>query len=357
MKTKILIFTDAFSGGGAEEVMRQFANELREEFDVLHVSKWLGPKQIILNENMVSLDKRSSKECIPMLYKIAKEFKPDFIFSSTGHNNMIVLMLKFFLSKKTKIIIRESSVASVMKNFSFKSKLIDFLLMKPLYNTADAIIAQSIDILDDLVKVYDLPLEKISVINNPITSNELKDKNSLELKEIKLLTIGRFSPEKGYDRLLQIVHKLPNNYTLKIMGDGALVDEIKETVKRLKVEDRVDFLGFLQEEQKLQVMRESDLYLQTSYVEGFPNSLLQSVAMGLPVIAYDVPGGTREIINNLNGLLVSDGHIDMMIETILDFDPNNYNPEVMQKDAINRYGVSKIISDLKKIFTTLNYEK
>src|SRR5690606_6773874 len=127
MKKKILIFTDAFSGGGAEEVMRQFAIELQSDFEVLHVSKWLGPKKITLSENMLSLDKRSSKECIPRLYKIANNFKPDFLFSSTGHNNMIVLLLKPFLNNKPKVIVRESSVASVMKNSSVKSKVLDFL--------------------------------------------------------------------------------------------------------------------------------------------------------------------------------------------------------------------------------------
>tara|TARA_R100000306_G_C4380803_1_gene144219 strand:- start:242 stop:1315 length:1074 start_codon:yes stop_codon:yes gene_type:complete len=357
MKTKILIFTDAFSGGGAEEVMRRFSIELGKDFNVLHVSKWLGPKQIFLNDNMISLDKRSSKECMPMLYKIAKGFKPDFIFSSTGHNNMIVLMLKFFLRKKPKIIIRESSVASIMKNFSLKSKLIDFFLMKPLYKTADAIIAQSTDILNDLIKVYDLPEEKISIINNPITRDKLKDKNNLSSNEIKLLTIGRFSPEKGYDRLLQIVHKLPSNYTLKIMGDGALVGEIKDTAKKLKIEDRIDFLGFLLEEQKLQVMRESDVYVQTSYVEGFPNSLLQSVAIGLPVIAYDVPGGTREIVNDINGCLVPDDEQELMVQTIKKINSNSYDPQKMQIDTINRFGVSKIMTDLKQVFTDLDNEK
>ncbi len=356
MKKKILIFTDAFSGGGAEEVMRQFAIALREDFEVLHVSKWLGPKKIILMEGMVSLDKRSSKECIPALYNIAKDFKPDFIFSSTGHNNMLVLILKFFLKNKPKVVVRESSVASVIKKFSFKSKMIDYFLMQPLYKSADAIIAQSKDIYNDLIEVYKLSKDKIKIINNPIKKDKLKVGNSNNCN-IKLLTIGRFSPEKGYDRLLQIVHKLPSNYTLQIMGDGALVDDMKKIAKKLKIEDRLTFLGFLEEEQKLTIMQASDLYIQTSYVEGFPNSLLQSVAMGLPVIAFDVPGGTKEIVNAVNGVLIPDGEKELMVEAIKKFESNLYDPQQMQIDAINRFGVSKIMTDLKQVFTDLNNGK
>jgi glycosyltransferase involved in cell wall biosynthesis len=356
MKKKVLIFTDAFSGGGAEEVMKQFATELRQDFEVLHISKWLGPKQIILQEDMINLNKPSSKECLPSLYKIVKAFKPDFIFSSTGHNNMIVLLLKLFLINKPKVIIRESSVASVMKNYSFKSKALDFLLMRPLYKTADAIIAQSKDIARDLKEVYKLPKEKIVIINNPIGKDLIKSSGP-DNGTIKLLTIGRFSPEKGYDRLLKILQKLPNYYTLQIMGDGLLLKQTKQKGKELGVDDRLTFLGFLDEVEKLKVMHAADLYIQASYVEGFPNSLLQSVAMGLPVVAFDVPGGTREIIKEINGCLVKDGEIDLMVQCIKEINLKEYDSILMQKDALERFGISKIMKDLRQVFNKLSNGK
>jgi len=322
---------------------------------VLHVSKWLGPKKIILDKNMVSLNKGSSRKCIPALYSIAINFKPDFIFSSTGHNNMIVLLLKLFLINKPKLIIRESSVASVMKNYSFKSKALDFLLMRPLYKTADAIIAQSKDIARDLKEVYKLSKEKIVIINNPIGKDLIKYPGT-DNGTIKLLTIGRFSPEKGYNRLLKILQKLPSHYVLRIMGVGTLLDKTKRKAKELGIEDRICFLGFLDEKQKLKVMYESDLYIQTSYVEGFPNSLLQSAAMGLPTIAFDVPGGTREIVNDINGCLVKDGEINLMVKRVKEINLNQFDPQQMQEDALERFGVSKIMSDLKQIFNDLNDE-
>jgi len=141
------------------------------------------------------------------------------------------------------------------------------------------------------------------------------------------------------------------------MGDGTLMDEMKQTAQRLNIEDRLTFLGFLEEEQKLKIMQASDLYVQTSYVEGFPNSLLQSVAMGLPVIAFDVPGGTKEIVNAVNGFLIPDGEMELMVKAIKKIDANLYDPQQMQIDAINRFGVSKILTDLKQAFTDLNNGK
>ena len=336
--------------------MKQFATELRKEFSVLHVVKWLGPKKILIKEDMINLNKRSSKECLPELYKISKDFKPDFIFSSTGHNNMIVLLLKIFLKSKPKVIIRESSVASVMKNYSLKSRILDSLLMRPLYKTADAILAQSKDIARDLIKVYKLPSENIIIINNPISKDQIKPLANID-NVVKLLTIGRFSPEKGYDRLLKVFQKLPESFVLQIMGDGLLLEQTKKKAKDLGVENRITFLGFLGEEEKLKVMRDSDLYIQTSYVEGFPNSLLQSVAIGLPAIAFDVPGGTKEIINKMNGCLVKNDEIDLMVQTIKEVNFKKYDSECMQKDALERFGISKIMKDLSLVFNKLNNEK
>lgn len=349
---RILIFTDAFSGGGAEEVMKVFAQELEKDFEVLHVTKWLGPKGIDLKSNQINLKRKTSKACFLDLYKIAKNYKPDFLFSSTGHNNMISILLSIVLSNKPKVIIRESSVASIMKNYSLKSRLYDFLLMKPLYKMADKIIAQSVDIARDLIEIYHLNESKIQIINNPVKLDPLKIEQH-KPEKINLLTIGRFSKEKGYDRLLKVLMQLPNKYIWQIMGDGNLVEQIKKEADKLNLLNRIIFLGFLEEEHKLEIIRQSQLYIQTSYVEGFPNSLLQSVSQGIPAIAFNVPGGTKEIINNINGQLIEDANIDDMATAIQQIDYRQFNPKEMQEDIFHRFGVQKIMLDLKKIFHEL----
>lgn len=348
-RIKILIFTDAFSGGGAEEVMAIFANELDENFQVLHIAKWLGPKNKQLKQNMINLNKKSSISCIPDLYKIIKKIKPDFIFTSTTHNNVIILVLKLFFFSKVKVVVRESSIPSVMQIFSWKTRLLNFFLIKPLYKKAHKIIAQSKDISNDLIKVYKLPREKIMIINNPIKKGQIIQ-NELRDDTIWLLTIGRFSKEKGYDRLLDVLAKLPQNFKLQIMGDGLLFDKTIALAKEKNLFDRINFLGFMEEQEKLEVIGKSNFYIQTSFVEGFPNSLLQAVSLGLPVFAFDVPGGTKEIINKVNGRLVFDGDIEAMVKIIQETPFEKFNAEKMQSDIIERFGVLKVMSDLKKVF-------
>jgi len=346
---KILVFTDAFSGGGAEEVMSIFSNELVRNFDVIHVSKWLGPKEKVLKSNMINLKKTSSKLCLPDLYKISKKFRPDFIFTSTSHNNILILILKYLLPFNVKVVVRVSSVASVIKDYSWKNRLINFYLLKNLYKYAHKIIAQSADISSDLIDYYKIPKEKIKIINNPIYKGEIIQ-NELRDNTIWLLTIGRFSKEKGHERLIEVMTKLPNNYKLRIMGDGILKNKIETLVKDKKIYDKVEFLGFLDESEKLKIINKSNLYIQTSFVEGFPNSLLQAVSLGLPAIAFDVPGGTKEIINEGNGCLIEDGNLEAMAKKIQETPFEQFNAEKMQSDIIGRFGVQKVMSNLKTVF-------
>lgn len=348
---KILVFTDAFSGGGAEEVMGFYSAWLRKQFNVIHISKWKGPKEYQLPYWKIALNKPSLIKCIPGIFYILKQYKPDLVLTSTGHNNILFLFLKVFWFTKIKVIIRESSVASVMNNYTFKAKLINALLVKPLYKRANVIIVQSDDMFADLVNKYCLEQSNIIKINNPILNNLTSEIQpaSVGSDKIHLLNIGRFSKEKGHFRMLEILHKLPEHYHLRLMGDGLLRMEVEEKVKSLNLTHRVTFLGFQQESEKVKTIAASDLFLQTSFVEGFPNSILQAISLGMPVIAYDVPGGTKEIINNINGKLIADNATEMMLNAIVNTHWNQYDKIEMKEDIEKRFGAAAIMKKLTAV--------
>lgn len=347
-KAKILVYTDAFSGGGAEEVMSFFSTALKEKYHVLHVAKWIGPKTNKLPYWKISLNKPSLLKSIPNLIYIIHKFKPQVILTSTGHNNIALLFLKVFLFRKTKVIIRESSVASVMNSYTFKGKLINSFLVKPLYKRADKIVVQSTDMFNDLIEKYNLNQFKIIKINNPVLNyvtieNKVEKKNE---KKVLLLSIGRFSVEKGHLRMLDILSKLPENYTLQLMGDGLLMDNIKEEAKKLNISNRVLFLGFQQEEEKVNTIINSDVFLQTSFVEGFPNSVLQSILLGVPVVAYNVPGGTKEIISNKNGFLIKDNDMNEMIRVLTTTNWSIFDKQAMREEIEMKFGSNQITKQL-----------
>ena len=84
------------------------------------------------------------------------------------------------------------------------------------------------------------------------------------------------------------------------------------------------------------------MFIQGSFVEGFPNALLESCAAGTPVIAFNVPGGTKEIVeHNINGYLVDDGDDVSFLNYLNSF--KEWNPNVVRDSVYKKFNKEKII--------------
>ena len=125
-----------------------------------------------------------------------------------------------------------------------------------------------------------------------------------------------------------------------MVGDGPLKTDLMELTVKLKIEDRVDFLGFVSNPYKY--MRRADLLAISSRMEGHPVVALESLACGTPIVSTDCPGGNSEILNDGEfGELVDvgdpQGLADAMVRT-LDDPPD---PERLVERA-KHYRVDKV---------------
>ncbi|MBB1489854.1 glycosyltransferase, partial [Oceanospirillum sp. D5] len=104
-------------------------------------------------------------------------------------------------------------------------------------------------------------------------------------------------------RIIKLLSKLEFNFTYTIVGDGDQKEAVLNEAKKLGVLEKLVHIPFTK--QVNQILSKNDMFLQGSFVEGFPNALLESCVAGIPVIAFDVPGGTKEIVEHgINGFLV-----------------------------------------------------
>lgn len=121
-----------------------------------------------------------------------------------------------------------------------------------------------------------------------------------------LLAIGRLTPQKGFDLLLDAYARLAPVYpdwTLLILGEGPMRAVLEEQVRRLGLRGRVFLPGFSGAVGR--VLREGDAFVLSSRYEGMPNALLEAMAAGLPCVSFDCRTGPSELIENgVNGLLV-----------------------------------------------------
>lgn len=142
------------------------------------------------------------------------------------------------------------------------------------------------------------------VIPNPIEI----PKRQATLGNKKVLAAGRIAPVKGFERLIDIwavvVAEHPK-WELHIYGDDYLntKSKLEKQIKDLNIEKNILFKGLTSK--MTETMLDYSIYLMTSHTECFPMVLLESLSVGLPIVAFDVPTGPRNIIvNKQNGLLV-----------------------------------------------------
>lgn len=152
--------------------------------------------------------------------------------------------------------------------------------------------------------------DKAVALNNPFNVQEMRQWSVREEAILPwdegriLISMGREDAVKGYWHLLKsfaLVHeKLPDT-KLMIIGQGEF-EEYKELARGLGVEEEVYFTGL--KKNPYPYLRKGSLYVLTSYNEGFPNAMVEAMAMGLPVIATDCMTGPREILNDRYGILI-----------------------------------------------------
>ncbi|MBA6153575.1 glycosyltransferase [Gelidibacter maritimus] len=305
-KIKIIFVLPNLLPGGAERVFSYLAQNIdAKKFNatllIMGYSKDASYK--IENITTVFLEKPRVLNGIPALYQYIRKNKPNILVSAVGHLNTVTAYMSFMFPK-TKFISREVTVLSLDESF-FKTKKFDLLgfLSNRRFNSFDKIICQSQDMLDDIKNSYKVSEDKMIVINNPITDGfNLKNQIAINTP-IQYITVGRLSREKGIDRILKILTKLNFPFHYTIIGDGVEKDNLFSLIDQYGLKDKITHINFTKD--VAIYLSKSDFFLQGSYFEGFPNCLIESCAVGTPVIAFKAPGGTKEIIEDgINGFLV-----------------------------------------------------
>lgn len=124
----------------------------------------------------------------------------------------------------------------------------------------------------------------------------------------RVLAIGHLIPLKNHETLVEaLAHPLSADVTLTIAGSGPLADDLTHLAARLGVKHQLHLLGHVPHDELLQRILDGEWSLVTlaSTTEGIPVSLIESLAVGLPVVASDV-GGVSEVVQPAGGVLVAD---------------------------------------------------
>ncbi len=177
------------------------------------------------------------------------------------------------------------------------------------YRRADVVVCQTLD----AAAGFPAGIRKRSVvIPNPLETGEEPFTGE---REKRIVAVGRLSAQKNHKLLLRAFAAFSGEhkgYVLEIYGQGELEPELRRLASALKIDKSVIFKGF--SGHVLSDIRSASMYVLSSDYEGISNSMLEAMALGLPVIATDCPiGGSRMYIKDgVNGFLTPVGDVQAL---------------------------------------------
>lgn len=349
-KIKILFILPSLSAGGAERVISFVSQNINKEkfHPILLVAGFVSDAVYdVSNVEVKYLNKPRILTALPTIIATIKKLKPNIVVSSIAHVNTAMAFISPFF-KRTKFIGREATVLGQRKNEKKVRKWSPFHLLPNGFKNLDALICQSQDMAKDMIDNFEISKDKIHVINNPISNLPSVKEKATASTPRKFITVGRLTEVKGHMRLLEILSKLNEPFIYTIIGDGGLKDDIFNKAKALNIFDAIKHIPFTNEVNDF--LAENDLFLQGSFVEGFPNALLESCVVGTPVLAFKAPGGTKEIVENgVNGYLVSNE--EEYLERLKD--DFNFNPEDVRESVYKKFNQETILQQYEDLFQNI----
>lgn len=242
----------------------------------------------------------------------AKKWRPDFsIAFFTLPSGLSCVLLKWFFGIPYIISLRGGDVPGFMEEqIAFYHKLLKPLI-RYMWRNAEHVVANSQG-LKDLALLTDPNLD-IKMIPNGINPDFFNRENTLEEKltqtpdKIKILTVGRLSPQKSIDTIINSLSELKRlhdySFEFQIIGDGPERKSLEKLVNRLKLENEVKFLGWIDQSHIQPYYEKADLFVLASIYEGMPNVVLEAMSKGLPILGTRI-AGTEELVNHgVNGYL------------------------------------------------------
>lgn len=347
--TKLAISIGTLQTGGAEMFIANLLKKLDyNKFKVLLIvlspkcDTFLEKEINALPVEVIYMNKKEGFKPYVMfrIYRILKKFSPNILHGNIG--GLIYFLLYIYLHKNIKCI----HTAHTLANLEFGKAKRFFL--KDLYIKKRIIpVAISNEVRKSIVQTYEIDENKIFSITNGIDTSKFSFPRSYQFEKIIIGHVGRFEDVKNHKvivEVFQILNEQYNNIGLKLIGDGSLYSEIKDSLSKY---DNVEMIRVSQKVNE--ELRNIDIFFFPSKYEGMPLSLIEAMASGAVVIASKVGGIADIIVNDVNGYLVEDcNDIDGFVNVFKNLINNKDNMIKISKNNIEKAKSFDLLTMVKK---------
>lgn len=396
MKNKVLFLIHTLGAGGAEKVLVNLVNHMSNDFDItvmtvidtgvfrkdlnqqityktmFKIPFHKANKKESLNEHSGSLLNKTSKVkgIMAKCYAIIWKFMPTKLLYRMKIRDKYDIEVAFLEGICAKIIAssnQDSKKFAWMHIDIINEKKSDAVfrnqkVAKACYEKFDQVVAVSEGVKKQFIKKFDYNPQKVVVKYNAIDTLDILEKSKTPISvtpptEFKMVTVGRLSKQKGYDRLLSVANRLKEeqiSFHLWIIGVGPKEQELKQYVMDYQLQNHVDFLGF--QTNPFPYMKTADLFVCSSRAEGFSTVACEATVLGIPIVTTDC-SGMKELLGDSEYGLVTENTEDALYEglkkMITDKEKYQYYKSQIQKIK-DRFDMETLVGQIEEMFGDTN---
>ncbi len=344
MNNKVVtLLISTLIGGGAERVCVTLANNFVKQgylvkLIVLNLKNSVYKKDLDRQIEIVNLNVNHARYAFIKLASYIIKKKPEKILVFNHQLAVLLVLIKTSTFSKLKIISRNINAISLDRKYvsSIWHKYFAYSLIKIFYNKVDIFIAQCNVMKKDLVNNLSIDPNKISVIYNPLNQIIEEYKGNTSVKRNEILFVGQLRPQKAIHYLLKAfstVLKQNEELILRIIGEGTEKEKLVKLSKNLNILKSIIWEPF--QKDIIPFYLNAKTVALSSLYEGFPNVLIESIALGTPVVSFDCPSGPNEIIEQgINGFLVEYKNVNELADRIVDALNCDWDTTKLKKTAL-----------------------
>ena len=325
----IAVFLPSLAGGGAERVLLTLAAGFaaRGRPTDLVLADASGPYLQEVPDAVRTVDLGAGRviRSLPGLTRYLRRRRPQALVAGLGHANLVALWARTLARRTPRVVVSEHGVADAQGARRRPIYLLWPRLVRRFYPQADAIVAVSAGLADDLATRTGLDRRRIRVIYNPVVTPALLERARAGLDHPwfaadappVVLSVGRLTEQKDYPLLIRafarVVEQRPAR--LMILGEGEDRGALEALVRELGLAGEVALPGFV--DNPFAYMARAAVFALSSRWEGLPTVLIEALACGCPVVSTDCRSGPREILEGGRfGRLVPSGAVDELAAAI-----------------------------------------
>lgn len=375
-KLKLLFLIESLSGGGAEKVLSVLLKHIdKTKFDITlctivdtgvyaeEVRKYVKYTSVLGNPQKKGL---LGNILYKILYLLIYRILPSrliYIFFIPKRNDIEIAFVEGFCTKILSYSTNKKAQkiawvhTDLINNHWITSIYKDKKEEKQSYQKYNKIIGVSKTVTTAIEQLYNI--KNAVTLYNPIESDNIIEKSKefialpSKTQTFRMVTVGRFVPQKAYDRLLRVIKRLcENGYSIElwILGDGEQRPMLKEYINTHSLNEIVTLWGF--QKNPYPYLKHSDVFVCSSVSEGYSTAVTEALILELPVITTACSGMDELLLNGKCGLITDNTKEDLYlgIKKCLDHPDilSTYKTQIKQRNK--EFELSNRISQIENMF-------